>query len=264
LHNFKVKDFKGIVTWWFGRGFGEALVASLFCHILNDNGIPSVHREHYNSKGLLDVPIWNPKKYKDWTMWNWAYKRIDIPVLLQQIKRAERWLGVKINIDRKRNHIPVKFDKVVVEKFDVVANTRTGEHTPFKEWPYFGDLKRMFKKEGISFLDMDAHEAMGMKCLSYVRKAKLYLGLDTGMSHYVSKFANGKALIINGGFVTFNFWGFLYDYDVIQIDDVPCRPCYINRGDIEHNLKDCRLSHMCMMDITPRMVFERICEKLNG
>jgi len=264
LHSFKDKNFKGIVTWWHGRGFGEALVASLFCHILNDNGIPSVYRTHYNSKGLLDVPIWNPDIQKDWMMWSWRYKKNDIPIILQQIGRAERWLGVKIKIDReKRNHIPVKFKNIgTVDKYDVVMNTMTGTYTPFKEWPYFYELTRMFKKEGIKYFDLDINQAYGMECLAYVKEAKLYLGLDAGMSHYVSKFANGKALIINGGYVSFDFWAFLYDYEPIQVEGIPCRPCYINKGDIEHNLKDCENSHDCMRKITPEMVFEKIRGRL--
>lgn len=259
----KDKDFKGIVTRWHGKGFGEALVASLFCHILNDNGIPSVHREHRNSWGLLDVPLYDPELHSDWTLWHWGYRRSKIPSLMQQIYRVEKWLGVNIKINRRKfNHIPVKFEKMPVEKYEVVINSRTGTHTPYKEWSYFCELYKLFKKAKISYLDLDMHNKYGMECLNLVKRAKIFLGLDTGMSHYVSRFARGKALIIHGGFVTFDFWAFLYNYEPIQIEDVPCRPCYITRWHIENDKQECEQYHRCLAEISPEMVFDRVCERL--
>ena len=81
------------------------------------------------------------------------------------------------------------------------------------------------------------------------------------MAHYVSRFANGKAMILNGGFVTFNFWANLYDYEHIHVEDVPCRPCYLNYLDVE-NGKGCEYNNRCMGEITVDMVLSRIRERL--
>lgn len=258
---YKDKDFKGIVTRWHS-GLGEPALASLFCHILNDNDVSSVFRENRVVKGLFDVPLYDYEMHKDWTHWSWIYSLNNIPIILQHIARVEKWLGISITIDKRRNHVPVIFRKMDVPEYDVVMNTMTGRHTPLKEWPYFYELTRLFKKAGIRYLDLDLHQKRGIECLNLVKKAHLFLGLDTGMPHYVSKFANGKTLIISGGFVTPEFWASLYDFEFIQIEDVPCRPCYINRGDVEKNLRECGGNHMCMREISPRMVFERVYGRL--
>jgi hypothetical protein len=258
----KKKEIPIIVTRWHGKGFGEAVHASLFCHILNDNGIPSVYKEHRNTRGLLDVPLFDPDIHKDWVYWKWKYKLNDIPIMLQMIEKVEKWLEVKIKIHKKRNHIPIIFHKMKVPKYDVVMNTATGGFSPYKKWHYFSELKRLMESAKISYLDLDQNLKHSIECLNLVKRSKLYLGLDTGMSHYVSRFAGGKALILNGGFVDFKYWAYLYNnYELIQVVDVPCRPCYKNWTHKESG-DGCQYENRCMEEISPEIVFERICERL--
>ena len=63
----------GIITVWRGRGFGESIYVSLFCHILNDNGVTAVFRDSASTKRLLDVPMYNPRKHGYWDWWKWRY-----------------------------------------------------------------------------------------------------------------------------------------------------------------------------------------------
>jgi hypothetical protein len=177
----------------------------------------------------------------------------------QNLERASKWFGKEFIV--KRDHIPVVFEEMDVPNVDVALNTKTSLYTPYKLWPHLNELKIEMAKLGITYYDLDASETYGIECLNIVKRAQIYLGLDSGMSHYVSRFANGKSLILNGGFVTFNFWAYLYNYEPIQVEDVSCRPCYINRFHVEDG-KGCEYNNRCMGEITIDMVFNKICERL--
>jgi len=251
-----------VVTRWHGRGFGEPAYISLFTHILNDNGIPSMFDEHRNVRGLLDVPIFrHGEEYRDWFKWGWRYELNDVPIMRQMVDRASEYFNKEVIIQKQRDHIPVIFEEMDVPEVDVTLNTKTGPWCPYKLWPYFDELKVKMEELGITYYDLDGNETYSIECLNIVKKSKLYVGLDTGMAHYVSKFANGKTLIMNGGFVSFHFWAFLYDYEPIQVEDVSCRPCYINRNHVKED-KVCKYDNRCMKEITVDMVLSRICERL--
>lgn len=258
------KKPKGVITRWTSRGLGEPCSASLLCHILNDNGIKSLYQNSRGtSSGLFDVPLvdYVNNSYEGWVRWHWRYKLNDVPVMKQMVDKASKMFDKEIIIEAKRDHIPVIFKKMRVPKVDVALNTETGIWTPYKKWPYFKELKAKMKKVGITYHDLDGNDTYGIKCLNVVKRAQLYVGLDTGMAHYVSRFARGKALIINGGFVSFKFWSFPYNYDSIEIEDVPCRPCYKNKNHVARG-EGCLFNNRCMKEITADMVLGRIRERL--
>jgi hypothetical protein len=130
-------------------------------------------------------------------------------------------------------------------------------------WPRLNRFKKILRQEGVSFIDLDRKGILGIECLNYVKKAKVYIGLDTGMSHYVSKFANGKTLALNGGFAAFDFWAYLYDYQCIEVPSVPCRPCYINKREIKSGERFCDKRNMCMREIEPGLVFREVVKRLD-
>ena len=257
-----------IVLYWPGhkKGVGEPLILGWMTQTLVDNGIKALFQQHARMArwAPLGCPVlddrWLPKKYKKH---RWLYQRSDdASIHMQYLTHYSNLFEKPLKI--YKNYIPVKFyETPEVRQVDVVVNTNTGNYTPYKKWPYFQQLFQMFKEHGITWIniDRDWRETYGVRGLNYVKKAKVYLGLDTGMSHYVSKFANGKALIIHGGFVHFNRWAWLYDYEPIQIEDLPCRPCRITKHEIRQGIK-CEYNNRCMKDITPQMVFEKVCERL--
>jgi len=235
---------------------------SLVVNILNDNGIDAVLRDHKKVKELVDCPLVT-KKASDETfqVHSWTYKCCSKPIILQYIEYFESVIDKKLKVTR--NYIPVKFHDIPETPLvDVAMGTITGNWTPYRNWPYFEELKKLFDKEGITYVDLDAGEIKGIECLNYVKKCKLYLGLETGMSHYVSQFANGKALILQGGFTEFDFWAHLYDYDYLQVEDVPCRPCFINKKHISRKGIKCEYDHMCMKGLRVDRVFKAIVERI--
>jgi len=264
---------KNLRIWWKGRarGLGEPLVMTWVAAVLQDNGINAYFEERprlgHFSPIDPDIALRNRDyKYKA----SWSYDPKDrMPIHLQYIRHFEQYYG-PIEVDwKKRNHVPVKFYEIPeTRSVDVVLNTHTGKFTRYKWWPFYPELKKMLRNAKISFIDLDENWKLtyGIKCLNFVKRAKLYIGLDTGMAHYVSRFANGKALIINGGYVAFEFWSYPYDFEVIQLpdEDLPCRHCLLNKHARQYENKVCEFEHRCLREISPEMVFNIIEERLNG
>ncbi|MHA2009885.1 MAG: hypothetical protein ACXADW_10825 [Candidatus Hodarchaeales archaeon] len=254
------------VLYWPGRGWGEALILSMVTCILNDHGVEALFRQHGKTKGLLDCQLVDIENWpKNFKKISWFYDGIkrehNIPIMIQYMDYYSKLTGKEIKLTR--DHVPVKFIELPnIPSTDVFMCTETGPYAPYRQWPYFDELKELLKASDISYVDMHKQKIWSMECLNYAKKCKLYLGLDTGVSHYVSKYANDKALIIQGGYLEFEYWSYPYRYDCIQVD-VPCRPCFINRKHIAKGIQ-CQRDHECMRTIEPEVVLDRIKEKLNG
>ena len=259
-----------IVLYWPGhkKGVGEPLVMGWVTQVLVDNGIKAVFQQHERIARFapLACPVLDlrrlPKKYQK-HRWLYNGKTDSTPIQVQYLNHYSELFETDLIV--YKNYVPVKFyETPEVRQVDVVINTRTGNYTPYKRWPYFKELFKMFKNHCITWMniDHDWRETYGIRGLNYVKKAKLYLGLDTGMSHYVSQFANGKALIINSGFTpSFEFWAWPYDYEYIEVKDLPCKGCLINKHDIKQGTV-CSYGHRCMYEIKPQQVFEKVVSML--
>jgi ADP-heptose:LPS heptosyltransferase len=258
---------KGICLIHLGHGFGDALMLAHLTNIVNDNGFKAVFKRRYIVRGLVDVPLYNPVEHKGYRkIAQNAFSSLDIthdtPVILKFLEKISRITGNRIEFKPEiHNHIPVVFyDIPKTSSVDVIICSRTGKWTPYKVWPHFKELKKLLKKEGITYFDMHRGKALGIVLLNYVKRAKVYLGLDTGASHYVSRFANGKGLIIQSGYSLFRSWAYPYAYEEI-VYDVPCSPCMINWKDMKRGV-ECQNNHECMNLITPREVLDRILNML--
>lgn len=185
----------------------------------------------------------------------------DTNLIDQKVDYLSEFFGFKLEI--KDRHVPVVYKDVPeCEEVDVTLCTRSGMYTPYRNWPYFEELKVMFDSANITYLDLNkpCEGCRGYKshwALNAVNKSKLYIGLETGTSHYVSKFAAGKGLILQSGYSDFEYWAKYYDYEKLDIQ-VPCSPCFLNR-----NTDPCPKAHKCMVDLTPGMVFDYVLKKLN-
>lgn len=170
------------------------------------------------------------------------------------------------------NDLPLRYEgqqaDVVTAKFaipavDVAMNTRCGEFSNKRAWPYFRDLKRLFENNGITYFDLDSlpfaycEPQISMKALSIVESASMYLGLDSGMSHYVACVAK-RGLIIQSGYSYFDNWCKYPQYEYIEIE-IPCKPCWIS----EVNPGKCPLAeNACMQLLDPECVLERVKQML--
>lgn len=242
------------------KGFGDYLIDSLLVHILNDNEIPTVYE--YNTKfrinELADCPF--SKEGEKYIL----YKRKreinpidDVNIIEESIKYFKEYFGIEKDIVINRDHIPVNYVEIPeIPSVNVVLCTRSGSFAPIRNYLKFDQIKQMMDKEGITYIDLNENKILDFECLNYVKKCKLYVGVETGTSHYVSKYANNKGLIIQSGFTRFNFWAKFYKYEFI-INEVECSPCG------KTNKSGCRWAK-CIWDIKPEYVFEEIKKRLNN
>lgn len=253
-----------------GKGLGDQLVAALAAQVLIDNGLGACVYLRRSTKRLITVPWYNLDKHSKFWMdkAGTGNPRLDsryhIPLILIYLNRAEQILQTTIHFDKqKHNHTPVLFyDNPDIPMVDVVLCTETGSWTPYRNWPYFNALKQKLDERHITYIDLNKNEIRGNDCLNYVKKCKVYVGLETGTSHYVSKFANGKGLILQGGFFEFEWWAYPYDYEAI-VAEIPCSkaPCYLNKYDIEHG-QGCPFHCICMEAIPVDAVLDKILQRL--
>jgi hypothetical protein len=255
---------------WSGTGFGNSLIMAHLTKILVDNGIDAVFNHRRKTTGLVDVPLYDPSDpikrivFHGVLHCDFETRNAEEPVMMYYIREFRRMTGKYIEFDRKyHNFVPVIFNELdTIKGVDVALCTKTGTWTPYRNWPYFDELKKMLQVAGISYIDLNNPLILSNDCLNIVAKSKVYVGLDTGTSHYVSKFANRKGLIIQGGFNPFFIWAWPYEYEPI-VTTVKCkyRPCFINKNDIYNGIV-CNEGVSCISKISVKQVFDRIMEKL--
>jgi hypothetical protein len=259
-----MSEVKGIIFKWPGTGFGNALLLAQITKIAVDNGIEAVFVEHRKVRGLVDVPLFDPDKdytgyvvYKGYVPNTPENPNCDIPVMTRYVMAVEEIVGRKLEVREDGYYVPVKFEDIPeTPSVDVILCVYTGRWAPYRDWPYFNELQKLLDERNISNINLQANKIFNNECLNYAQRCKLYVGLDTGMTHYVSKFIMGKALIIQSGFGLYSYWSSYYDFDHIN-HDVPCQPCYLARPWLKKGIV-CQRDHECMVTITPEQVLERI------
>ena len=169
------------------------------------------------------------------------------------LSEFSRQFDIKHEIGAVLDHVPVKFslDSSVLS-YDVAMVTETGWWTPYRNWTYFSELKEMLSAASISFIDLSVEKIRSNHALNVVRNCRFFIGLETGVSHYVSKFANGKTLILQSGYAPFSYWAGAYNYRCLNFQ-VACSPCWKRSGCLEHK---------CMTLLRAEQVFQSILEVL--
>lgn len=244
-----------------GPAFGDNLFSAFITAVLNDNGIPAV-LHNPRIAHLADCPL---DESPEDTLLTFNCVRCNRPgketagrftVYTDLLQQFRVFAGLRDTIPVTRNFIPVKyFDIPQTPAVDVAMVTRSGHWTPYRNWPYFAGLKAALSSAGISFIDLSEQSINDIPFLNYVKKAKIFLGLETGASHYASRFANGKALILQSGYCDFEYWAGDYRYERLEAA-VHCRPCWLREG--------CRWEHACMENLTVDRVFRELTRRLQS
>jgi len=248
---------KPIVVYWKGRGFGDRLLAAFLARVLRDHGVEA-YRQNGHAYSLVDCPALDAQS--EHTTYRFNYRHGGESMLADSLKELATLTGRHIGLTR--NSIPVYYVEIDgVAPVDVAICSRTGPFSNVRNWPYFDDLKVAFRKAGITYVDLNevvrttGREA-DMLCLNYVKKSRLYLGLDTGISHFVSSLANGKALILQSGYSPFSWWCF-YGYDRLELD-LECKPCWLRSVDT------CPHGHRCMRQIGVEQVVHEVAKRIGA
>lgn len=247
-----------------GNAFGDNLLSGWFCRILNDNGIEAHYHHESNFPTEQYVPDLVLKRpgvdycpYEFTYVGAWDMNRLKPDLgfmewLLDDFRRLHR---IERPIVRRNHYLPVVYrDNPAIKGVDVAMNTSSSQWVKHRDYPWFDAIKHSFDRTGIRWVDLDQQRIRGNDALNHVKKSTVYLGLETGMSHYVSSVAN-HPLVIQSGFTNHRFWNH-YGYDVVE-HRVHCAPCQLRYSPCPHN-------HSCMNGLDPSIIVERVIRKLNG
>ena len=207
---------------------GDYMITAFFVRLLNDNGIQAFYssQPYYE---LVAVPktmaidksklflIDYPSKEDEF---DFGEDTSTVSIMQHMIRRFKQTFNINKDIKIKTHYVPINFvDIPKIEGTDVAMVTQSGHWTPYRNWPYFEELKKELNNYNIKYIDISKENIKNQECLNWVKKSKLYLGLETGTSHLVSQVVN-NSLIIQSGYTHNNFWNF-YNYDYIS-HDVDC------------------------------------------
>jgi len=242
-----------------GDAIGDHMMAAFFVQMLNDNGIPAVYgTPHYRS--LVDVPLSSPDEnyeefyffYHDGPIDNPTFNR-EKTILELVTERFKAQFAISQPISIHTEYVPVKYeDEELIQGYDVAMVTRSGVWTRVRDWPFFDELKQQLDVKKINYIDLTASNVRNNACLNYVSKSKVYLGLETGVSHYVSQVVS-RGLILQSGYSDIDFWC-PYDYEHIE-HRLPCSKCFIHCKTRPYS---CPNEHRCMREISVEEVVRNI------
>lgn len=230
------------------------VLAALATRIIIENGfLAALDDDRPAIRTLIDIPFWNGEP--DWIDWRFSYrpetKWDGRSIMRKALDNFAATHGIKEQLKLTRRSVDVKVVEVPsIPSFDVVICSRVGYWSPYRGWPHFPELKRRLTLAGISWFDLSETNTTDNECLNYVGKAKLYLGLETGTSHFVASVAR-RGLIIQSGYSSLDYWS-TYGYDEVSVP-VPCRNCFLDYS------QRCPNAHVCMVSVTAEMVFRSIC-----
>lgn len=245
-----------------GKAFGDNLFSAYITKVLQQHGIDAC-LDNPRIADLVDCPLFIQgddlidQEIKTFNCVRQNRTGFQTPkqftVYSDLLHEFSKQFSIECQIGTVLDHVPVKFSlDRSIGWHDVAMVTETGWWTPYRNWPYFSELKKMLSAASISFIDLSMEQIRGNLALNYVRNCKLFIGLETGVSHYVSKFANGKALILQSGYSPFSYWAGTYNYRCVNIP-VTCSPCWKRSGCLEHK---------CMTLLRAEYVFKSILKAL--
>jgi hypothetical protein len=238
--------------------FGDSLFPCMVVDTLNANGIEAYYQHELSHiTDLVDCKkIYKIPQNVRWLSGGYTNSFYDPNSTLHKDIMHEVCVSLGIDdLPINKNYIPVKFTRdPSFPTVDVVLVTEQGGYSVIREWDKFQELKKLLREYNFSYIDASEEGIRSNDLLNIVNNCKVYVGIDTGSSHYVSQVANGKAIIINSGYASFEYVFGQYNYDTVEYL-VDCRYCIFTA------LSMCRDSghdHDCMKNISTQMVFEKM------
>jgi ADP-heptose:LPS heptosyltransferase len=262
------------------------MMAAFFTQLLNDNNFDAVyHLDNAKSSNISYSHLLDVRLGTEGEVFNFTYATDTTPFDLSDkshidtaIKYFKKWANYESELTIKTPYVPIKFKiDPSIESVDVVLVTNVGPYATTKNWPYFKELKQMLKENNISFADLNDFgntwtndPELLNKINNLLYKCKVFVGLDTGPTHYATgiliKKITRKNFIIQSGFNLFSHWSSHYG-DLFQPieNKQSCAPCVLPNTTQSFKIpegtnlpKRCNKSHACMNSILPQQVFQYI------
>ena len=249
-------------------GLGDTCMGAIIAEIMREHGISIYFYSKYpNAEALIhDVRRWRVFLNTDY-VFEYEYPQFSIPLTqlngMHFIDAFFTFNKLDMRYDGRAAH--VVFEARQVPSVDVVMNTKSGSFSTARMWPYFSQLKNLLERKRISYCDLDelpfsqTSSEPSWTALNYAKSARLYLGLDSGLSHYVARCVS-RGLILQSGHSRFVNWCGYHTYEAL-CNAEPCAPCWAS----ENNPVICPGAHQsCMTRLSPHKVLRRIEELLDG
>lgn len=236
-------------------GFGDRLLAAQTTAILIDAGINALwHDDSPDMLALCDVPKYNGELPA--INWWWHYSPEHYWDGRSFIRKALDNFAADFRteaIPETRRFVPVHYvDDPAIEGVDVAICSSCGHWSKYREYPWMSAVKQELDRRGIKWVDMSERGIVGNDALNLAKKSRLYLGIDTGMSHYVAGVVR-KGLILQSGFSNPALWAPRYGFDFLSVK-VECGNCFLSSG--------CQHGHRCMTTMSPKDVAEQIEQRV--
>ena len=233
---------------------GDELAAAQMVAILNDFGIEACWwHDNPEFRALVDVPLWDGSEMKSWLFHYEPALKWDGRSILRKALDNFSADFILPPIPISRTSVPIRYqDDPSIIGTDVVICSEVSIHSKYREYPRMNEVKQLLNEKGVRWRDLSEDKIRGNAVLNWVKKSKVYLGLETGVSHYVAGVVN-KGLILQSGYSNYYFWGTTYPYEALFVP-VECRNCFLRTG--------CPNDHKRMMLIEPREVVDKICAYL--
>jgi hypothetical protein len=236
-----------------GYALGDNLFAALLTQIAVDNGIDARFWHHDpEMQQLMACPLADSFAEPTHLCGYFPESEWDGRSILRKVlDNFQRDRGLRQPLWLTRVTPPVRYTEMPeIGSVRVALCTASGSWSPYRNWPYFAELKIRLSQSGISWQDIT--DTRGSETLNWAKKAELYVGLETGISHYVSSVVS-RGLVLQSGYSTASYWNW-YGYRTLEMP-VACSPCFLREG--------CTHEHDCMRTLSIDLVFNTIQEMLN-
>lgn len=241
-----------------GDALGDHMMAAHFVRTLLDHGIDAVYAADHHRE-LVDVPLDRPGDgqdfYFDYTLNGDPVRPVfDKRRTIFEIVRDSFVTKTKLatTLEIKTPWVPVTFVEQKVSAVDVVLVTKSGVWSRWRDWPRFAELKDAMTKKRIRWIDATEQNVRSHELLNYVDRSKVFVGVETGASHYVSQYARTKGIIVQSGYSWSDYWS-PYGYKIVSKYTM-CERCFSHLK----NGHQCNFDHACMAGIPASRVMGEI------
>lgn len=256
------KNARPIVVWRGCNVFGDTIMVAHLVSILRANGYNAIFQDTPPFIDILKVPRGGTGDH-----FEAAYEALDRKenIINGMLGKFARQFGVpKPELIKGPPPVAIE-DRPNVPKVDIAICSQCGFWSEIREWPHFALLKNSLTSRGISWIDINDYikdikdrRESAMVAGNIICNAKLYLGLETGMSHFAAGLVKpGQGLIIQTGYALPEYWTEQYG-DILTIiqNRQQCAPCYLRKRE------NCQRQHVCSSGISIDIVLDAIMSRM--
>lgn len=232
------------------RALGDTCFAAIWVNNLMLAGHDACLKADPELGSLFTAPMWDGEPGYLWPL---HYVNNDASAPIMRHVQHKFYMDTGLMVPIVDPYPPVKIPATGKKSVDVAIWDRTGDWTPYRDWPYWDSLEERLSARGISYINMRCEGLRGEDVLAQAMAAKVYVGLETGVSHYVAGAAH-RGLVLQSGYSTFDYWCPYPQFKRVEAA-VECSPCFA-RWHCPHH-------HKCMTGLSVGSVLDTLMPMLD-